>query len=317
MNSSIEGQKILESIYNLNDLPGETSYKSDQNPSTKDYTNSISNNSEFLSFPKDISIEEEENDNLNFKNMSLNLPDYVNLSNDEEKFKSKEVKITKNTTKLDSKNEENKLFNCTKAQLENIEQSSLGSPNLNFNPNIEISNSKSRKYFRVDDAKKHFKVAISKFATEKLNSLIKESDLPKRLKKKIHLPHFKMFTSNVKEFDNFEFLSYDMKTIFIYGKNGGNLQEKNEEIISKIWNYNKNPENVNKIKEFLSSKYVDIIKLFYKSKNFDEFKKGELTMFFSEGIQKEKKIDLLEKDGLITMFQMTKKKRKRELFTLK
>jgi hypothetical protein len=312
MNSVIEERIILEKIY-LNDCFLKDSFESDKNTNTKDYSNSIQNNSEFLSLGQisnDIGLEEE-NDNSNFKFDSFLLLDNMNFSNDEEKIRNQETKVTKNTTKLDSKIEENKLFNYTKNQLPKIEPSSSGIPNPNFNPN-----SKSRKYFRVDDAKKHFKVAISKFATEKVNSLIQESNLPKRLKKKIHLPHFKHFTSNVKEFDNFEFLSYDMKTIFIYGKNEGNLQEKNDEIISKIWNYKKIPENVKKIKDFLSLKYEDIIKLFYRSKNFDEFKKYELTDFFTTGMKKEKNIELLKNDGLVTLFQMTKKKRKRELFTL-
>lgn len=318
MNSVIEERIILEKIY-LNDCFLKDSFESDKNTNTKDYSNSIPNNSEFLSLgqiSKDIGLEEE-NDNSNFKLDSFLLLDNMNFSNDEETIRNQETKVTKNTTKLDSKIEENKIFNCTKNQLPKIEPSSSGIPNPNLNPKIEKTNFKSRKYFRVDDAKKHFKVAISKFATEKVNSLIQESVLPKRLKKKIHLPHFKLFTSNVKEFDNFEFLSYDMKTIFIYGKNEGNLQEKNDEIISKIWNYKKIPENVKKIKDFLSLKYEDIIKLFYRSKNFDEFKKCELTDFFTTGMKKEKNIELLKNDELVTLFKMTKKKRKRELFTLK
>jgi hypothetical protein len=61
--------------------------------------------------------------------------------------------------------------------------------------------------------------------------------------------------------------------------------------------------------------YEDIIKLFYKSEKFEEFKKDELTQFFNEGIKKEKNISLLEDDGLVRLFKMTKKKRKRNLFS--
>jgi hypothetical protein len=45
------------------------------------------------------------------------------------------------------------------------------------------------------------------------------------------------------------------------------------------------------------------------------FKNNELTKFFNDGIEKEKNISLLEEDGLVKLFQMTKKKRKRELFS--
>ena len=93
-----------------------------------------------------------------------------------------------------------------------------------------------RKYFRVDDAKKHFKVAISQFATEEINSLIKNTDLSNRFKKKIHAPNFKLFTSNPKEYDNFQFLNFDLKTVFTYGKTEDNLQGSNYENIQNILN---------------------------------------------------------------------------------
>ena len=169
------------------------------------------------------------------------------------------------------------------------------------------------KYFRVDSAKKHFKVAVSQFATEQLNLLIKKSKLPKKLKKKIHLPHFKLFTSNPKEFDNFQFLSYDLKQILTLGKTDENLQGNNDTKISEIMEY-KNYEKKKEIIEFLSLKYEDIIKLFYKSEKFQKFKKNEITKFFNEGIKKEKNISLLEDFGLIKLFKMTNKKRKREIF---
>ena len=169
------------------------------------------------------------------------------------------------------------------------------------------------KYFRVDSAKKHFKVAVSQFATEQLNLLIKKSKLPKKLKKKIHLPHFKLFTSNPKEFDNFQFLSYDLKQILTLGKTDENLQGNNDTKISEIMEY-KNYEKKKEIIEFLSLKYEDIIKLFYKSEKFQKFKENEITKFFNEGIKKEKNISLLEDFGLIKLFKMTNKKRKREIF---
>ena len=189
-------------------------------------------------------------------------------------------------------------------------------PPLNSNTNLSLGkknpNSCGRKYFRVDDAKKHFKVAISQFATEEINSLIKNSNLPKKFKKKIHCPNFKLFTSNPKELDNLEFLSFTLEQVFIYGKKENNLQARNEENIFKIINYKKYPEKAKNIKDFLSMKYEDIISLFYKSEKFQKFKNSELTRFFNDGIKKEKHISLLEENGLVKLFQMTKKKRKRE-----
>ena len=117
--------------------------------------------------------------------------------------------------------------------------------------------------------------------------------------------------------DNFEFLSFDIKTVFTYGKTENNLQGSNDLIISKILNYNKFPEKSKEIKDFLNLKYEDIIKLFYKSEKFKDFKENEMTKFFNAGIEKEKKISLLEDEGLVKLFKMTKKKRKRELFSSK
>ena len=61
--------------------------------------------------------------------------------------------------------------------------------------------------------KKYFKTKISQFATDKLNLLIKESDLPFTLKETIHLPNSKLFTSKVTESINFDSLNYSVKKI--------------------------------------------------------------------------------------------------------
>ena len=179
---------------------------------------------------------------------------------------------------------------------------------------IISKNNNKNKYFRVDSAKIHFKVAVSQFFTEQINFLIKKSKLPKKLKKKIHLPHFKKFTSNPKEFDNFQFLSFDLKQILTFGKTDENLQGNNYKKILEISEYKKHPEKKKEIIDFLSLKYEEIIKLFYKSKKFQKFKENEMTKFFADGIKKEKNISLLEDDGLIKLFKTTNKKRKRKIF---
>ena len=185
-----------------------------------------------------------------------------------------------------------------------------------LNQQIE-KKSQPRKYFRVDDAKKHFKVAISEYATEQINLLIKNSTLPPKFKKKLHLPNSKHFTSNVKELDNYKFLNFDLEKVFTYGKTEGNLQYENYLNIANIFKYKKFPEKTKKIKDFLSLKYEDIIKGFYKSKKFEEFQKEEKTKFFNEGMIKEKNISLLQDFGLVKLFKSTKKKRRRDLFSSK
>ena len=207
-------------------------------------------------------------------------------------------------------NEIKKLLFSTKKPNE-IDNDEIPPPESRIDDDDGSKETITRKYFRVDDAKKHFKKAISQFATKELNSLIQNSELGVKFKKVIHLPNYKLFTSNSKELDNLDFLSFSVKKVFTYGKKDGNRQDKNEENLSRILNYKKYPEKTKKIKEFLDLTYQDVIKLFYKSSYFDQFKNSKLTAFFDEGIKKEKKISLLEDEGLLKLFNMTKKKRKR------
>ena len=91
--------------------------------------------------------------------------------------------------KLKLENEKIKIFDCSKNTNQNSD--GISNPKLYLTKIHSDSNSNKnsskiqqpRKYFRVDDAKKHFKVAISQFATEEINSLIKNSDLSNRFKK--------------------------------------------------------------------------------------------------------------------------------------
>lgn len=241
---------------------------------------------------------------------------------EENKYEKEEKKIineTRNTSYKREKNDFEKKVMYEKknsADKKEIKESGENKPfisipqhNLTSNNNLNFKS--EPRNFRVDEAKKHFKVALSEYMTEEINKLIKDSDLPKKWK--IHKPNHNSFTSNVKERDNYQFLSYDLKSVFTHGKTDENRQGCNDEIFSKISNYKKCPEKIKIIENFLSLRYKDIIKLFYQSDNFKKFKENELTIFFSDGIKKEKNISLLEEDGLIKLFEMTGKKRRRDL----
>ena len=298
----------------------EEGYKNNPNLSLNDSLYIDTNNNtqliEILSDKKCLSLDEENEEN-DISLFILKQPCCISEKSENLILDAKNPSI-KEGDKMFNKKSFKKILSSTENSADKkdkIEKIKLFDCNLNPNPSSNLN--PNRKYFRVDDAKKHYKIAISQFATEQINKLIINSNLPKRFKKKIHLPHFKLFTSNVKELDNLEFLSFDLKTIFTYGKTENNLQGSNDLIISKIIKDNKFPEQSKEIKDFLSLKYEDIIKLFYNSKKFLEFKENEMTKFFSAGIEKEKKIALLEDEGLVKLFKMTKKKRKRELFSLK
>ena len=265
-----------------------------------------------INYPN-ISIYENDTDNPNFFfQPPLDLPNLNQNQNDMSLFNFSEEFDKIYFHNLSSS--ENLSSSFFKKQEEiNIEnKGSLDSHKNKFE--IISKNNNKNKYFRVDSAKKHFKVAVSQFFTEQINFLIKKSKLPKKLKKKIHLPHFKKFTSNPKEFDNFQFLSFDLKQILTFGKTDENLQGNNYKKILEISEYKKHPEKKKEIMDFLSLKYEEIIKLFYKSKKFQKFKENEMTKFFADGIKKEKNISLLEDDGLIKLFKINNKKRKRKIF---
>ena len=261
-----------------------------------------------INYPN-ISIYENDTDNPNFffqpppdlpnQNQNLNDMSLFNFSEEFDKIYFPNL--------LSSENLSSSFFK---------KQEEINIENESHKNKFEIisKNNNKNKYFRVDSAKIHFKVAVSQFFTKQINFLIKKSKLPKKLKKKIHLPHFKKFTSNPKEFDNFQFLSFDLKQILTFGKTDENLQGNNYKKILEILEYKKHPEKNKEIIDFLSLKYEEIIKLFYKSKKFQKFKENEMTKFFADGIKKEKNISLLEDDGLIKLFKMTNKKRKRKIF---
>lgn len=281
-------------------------------------TNDLINFSNNILFPNyfsseinypNISIYENDTDNPNFFfQPPLDLPNQNQNLNDMSLFNFSE--------------EFDKIYFPNLSSSENLsssffkKQEEINIENESHKNKFEIisKNNNKNKYFRVDSAKIHFKVAVSQFFTEQINFLIKKSKLPKKLKKKIHLPHFKKFTSNPKEFDNFQFLSFDLKQILTFGKTDENLQGNNYKKILEISEYKKHPEKKKEIIDFLSLKYEEIIKLFYKSKKFQKFKENEMTKFFADGIKKEKNISLLEDDGLIKLFKMTNKKRKRKIF---
>ena len=58
--------------------------------------------------------------------------------------------------------------------------------------------------------------------------------------------------------------------------------------------------------------YEDLIRKFYDSDEFIDFKNDEHTKFFDDVFLKQEKFSLLKDYGLINLFKMIKKKRKRE-----
>jgi len=170
-------------------------------------------------------------------------------------------------------------------------------------------------YWRFDAAKKHWKTKISNISTDYINKKIKRSDLLEEYKKKIHKPNSLLFTANVKELDNCDFLEKDLRTIFTIGKENNPNQQNNEYNISKIYEYfekvgyNNLSDKMLEIKNFFEMKYEDLIKKFYESDEFINFKNEEKTLFFDKGTKKQEGFAISEDLGLIRIFR---RKRKRD-----
>ena len=168
-------------------------------------------------------------------------------------------------------------------------------------------------YFRMDMAKKYYKTKISQFATSKLNKYIKKSNLPFKLKKNIHLPSSKLFTSKVTERINYNSLYYTLRKIFTIGKEKDKLQKDNFTNISKIDGYIQNladeqlSERILNIQNFLDMNYEDLIRMFYDSEEFLVFKNEKLTEFFDNGVLSQEGFKLSEGYGLIRLFKTLKK----------
>ena len=168
-------------------------------------------------------------------------------------------------------------------------------------------------YFRMDMAKKYYKTKISQFATNKLNKYIKKSNLPFKLKKNIHLPSSKLFTSKVTESINYNSLNYTLRKIFTIGKEKDKLQKDNFTNISKIDGYIQNladeqlSERILNIQNFLDMNYEDLIRMFYDSEEFLVFKNEKLTEFFDNGVLSQEGFKLSEGYGLIRLFKTLKK----------
>ena len=253
---------------------------------------------------------EEKNDSI----IPLNeINDDINFK-DVQEFKTKEEPFVQN-------------FKESKNQKENSENRSTCS-NSGHQGKIEIKKQKFKidnksekappKDMRFDMVKKHWKSKISNYGTKEINDLIKISDLPKELKKSIHKPNSMKFTSIANVVENSKFLGFNLRTIYTIGSETGNLQKQNKENIDGIFHYLEKigyeniSENLRKIKNFFEMNYKELIIQFYNSNEFNEFKVDNKTIDYDKKTIEQEGFSLLTDHGLIRLFQMTSKKRKRD-----
>lgn len=245
---------------------------------------------------KDIQLEEGHSFNQINPNQNDEDPSLIKTKDLEKLIKNEKKQVSSTAPTSDKKNE-NRIQKVNKFKAEN---QSLPS------------------YWRFDMAKKHFKSKIIEFGNDWINEKIQNSDLPEELKKKIHKPNSLLFTANVKVKDNYNFLKDNLIKIFTIGKEKEDLQKQNEYNILKIFEYfekvrnNILTDNLREIKDFFEMNYEDLIRKFYESDKFTEFKEDSKTKFYDEGTIKQEGFSLLKDFGLIKLFMMLKKKRKRD-----
>ena len=263
------------------------------------YNDSTSNN---------IDIKEKENPKIS-----------RNSGKDEKKVELQKFPQKKESEETKEKQEKQDKINSTKNSSDKKTENKIEKLMFTSDKNIsyEFPNKVKSKglpsYFRMDMAKKYYKTKISQFATIKLNDYIRKSNLPFKLKKNIHLPSSKLFTSKVTESINYNSLNYSLRKIFTIGKEKDKLQKNNFTNISKIDGYIQNfedeqlSESILNVKNFLDMNYEDLIRMFYDSEEFLAFKNEKLTKFFDKGVLSQEGFNLSEGYGLIRLFKILKK----------
>lgn len=172
------------------------------------------------------------------------------------------------------------------------------------------------KRWRKDDCIKHIKTAISQYGTKILNNLINDSDLPEIYKKEINKPNYEYFTGQANIKDNKKFLSNPLIEIFTVGKNNNipNAMENHENFLN-IFKYFKQvginglSNNFQTILYFLEKMlYEDLIKNFYDSEEFKDFKVDIKSQFceYGYGFLNERKSKTNEKPSILKDYGLIK-----------
>ena len=161
----------------------------------------------------------------------------------------------------------------------------------------------THKKYRKDGYYKHFKVIFGKYLKNKGNKL-KNICFPEYSNNNFSTPNYK-YIGNPKEKDNYNFLSYKVKDILVYGKdkNKHNRQYNNEILINYIEkNQNKSKDKIayEKLILFLNISLEEAVINFYNDKNqFEKINKDKICVFSDVYFKKETGISLLEKNGFL------------------
>ena len=164
-----------------------------------------------------------------------------------------------------------------------------------------------KKKCRNDYLIKKIKVnCFSKFATDKLKSLVKKCQFQEDLKNaKVYLPDNKAFTqdSNLKR--NKEFLYRTLRFIYTLEADNKLNKGKNGKLFAKIDAYKgeKNDKAYEALQKFLDQTVRDTIIEYYDSEEFEEFSSNEEIIENDNAFFKEKGFHFIEKYGFLKLIE--------------
>ena len=177
---------------------------------------------------------------------------------------------------------------------------------LSIKKKTKLFEAKIKKY-RNDYLIKKIKVnCFSKFATNKLKSLVKKCQFQDDLKNaKVYLPDNKAFTqdSNLKR--NKEFLYKTLRYIYTLEDDNKLNKGRNEKLFAKIDAYKgeKNDKDYEALQKFLDQTVRDTIIEYYDSEEFKKFSSNEEIIENDEAFFKEKGFHLIEKYGFLHLIE--------------
>ena len=294
LSSEIDRLNSIYFPYNLNiindDFPFLNKYNSFFD-NTREYKEKIEVNNIIYNTNQKIELEHTKYfENINFS--------HSNLNNDKN-----EIFIVK---------KEKKYYNDKKIDgIKNLSSFIGKKGEINLRKNIFVcEKEKKDKLYRKDAYFKHFKAIFVKYLKNKLNNL-KDLCFPNFILNKFSTPNYK-FTGNAKQIDNYNFLSWSIKEIFIYYENekNENRQYNNKLLIEYIEKNEKKAKDKKSYHELLiyfnkklENAYID----FYDNKNeFDKLQNDKDCIFYDKYFKKETGMSLLEKNGFLKVIKNKK-----------
>ena len=241
-----------------------------------------------------ISVENYGIDSFNFEKFSKN----QNLIQNELCLDKKDIFTFKKNRNNFNINSSDDINNSLETYFEKTQS-------INNNSSINISNLNNQNYnnsslsIRCDSLLIKFKSVLGKWFILNLNSKIK--NIIKR-KLKFFSFNYKKFTIIVSYSKNKRWLDEKIKDLLIFGDEPN--QSKNKKALKSL--YKKKFEELNEIKDILEQTYRNIIKQFYLTEEFINFKNDKRVIELNEYFIKIMNISILENEGFIKFLECRK-----------